>query len=437
MLVVTADRGIADRWFTHVVSNCRRFHAVIKGLDEDKYDESTAKDDEEALRKSCFTILKRSLSVDADADAAGFNSNDDDDDDDSDFTIKLDQATGKKTIIEADGKEFSTSFDFFGICWTHRFREIIMKDDDTQDYIEQFISGMGWIGTRRELAGILGKSMWYRRVHGLKNYNADELQTKALLGIYSLITPIINESREWDTPLADPKVTIPFIEGLLSAWEQRWTVRQAKNEGFEVEFDLTKNVMFAASDASTSEECIASFIYHPLDLTTPPTIEQEKFSGKIAVAEMAAIELCIRGAIAKNPDVELIVLGTDNMNCKHWIERGCSHREEVNVIMRRIYWLLNPAENPERHENNNNNDNNNDDDSDDHLHGAEDSKIRKTRLFVTFIPTLENVADGPSRKKAWSMEQWIQTNERLEMAFAEAKGIWGMIGGLHGTSKEN
>jgi hypothetical protein len=277
--------------------------------------------------------------------------------------------------------------------------------------------------------------MWYRRVRGLKNYNADELQTKALLGIYSLITPIINESREWDTPLADPKVTIPFIEGLLSAWKQRWTIRQAKNEGFEVEFDLTKNVMFAASDASTSEECIASFIYHPLDLTTPPTIEQEKFSGKIAVAEMAAIELCIRGAIAKNPNVELIVLGTDNMNCKHWIERGCSHREEVNVIMRRIYWLLNPAENPTRHEDNNNN--NNDDDSDDHLHGAEDSKIRKTRLFVTFIPTLENVADGPSRKKGWSMEQWIQTNERLEMAFAEAKGIWGMIGGLHGTSKEN
>jgi len=103
---------------------------------------------------------------------------------------------------------------------------------------------------------------------------------------------------------------------------------------------------------------------------------------------------------------------------------------------------LNPAENPEHHENNNNNNNNNNDDdsddySDDHLHGAEDSKIRKTRLFVTFIPTLENVADGPSRKKEWSMEQWIQTNERLEMAFAEAKGIWGMIGGLHGTSKEN
>jgi hypothetical protein len=70
-------------------------------------------------------------------------------------------------------------------------------------------------------------------------------------------------------------------------------------------FDLDQDVIFAASDASTSEQLIASVIYHPRNPSTT-TVEV----GKIAVGEMKAIELCVERVLTKFPETKLIVLGT-------------------------------------------------------------------------------------------------------------------------------
>ena len=132
------------------------------------------------------------------------------------------------------------------------------------------------------------------------------------------------------------------------------------------------------------------------------------FQGIIAVGEMLAIERCINHALSiSSSPPKLILLATDNMNCKHWIERGYAKNQEINEIMRRIYSVL-------------------------------DGK--KIRLFVTYVPTDDNVADDFTRpvdgkETQLNPEKLAKTHQVLQKAFVESTaGMWLISGGLMGTA---
>jgi hypothetical protein len=447
ILVMTGNRAIAALWYKHIISTCRRFHAILKGLNEDTFNESTTEQDMETLRENSFIIMTNQDAEKSNEDAATTNPI-------HEFHFEKNKSTGEttKTIIE-DGKKFGTSFTFLGVKWTHQTRQIVIKENDRESDLGKFIDEKKKIftGSRRVMSGFLGKINWHRRVNGMKNFNADEEQTTALLGIYSIITPSLNISSEWDTLLPENLASLPanastlgakadedvlpvkeivkigpFLEGLKSAWRHRFELTTTNNQGFSMEFNLKENVVFVATDASTSCNCIASFVYSPVALVSSSTPEEAEsirrvarvttgfFDGTkkiIAIGEMEAIELGVREAIASNAGVRLIVLGTDNMNCKHWIERGHCHHQEVNAIMRRIYSLLNPP-------------------------GSNNNNDMIIRLFVTYVPTDDNVADDPSRNTEWTIERLMKTDRWLKKAFAEADGLWRIIGSSFGTTTE-
>ena len=62
----------------------------------------------------------------------------------------------------------------------------------------------------------------------------------------------------------------------------------------------------------------------------------------IGEAELEAIVWAVEEAIESNPNVELIVIATDSMCAKGWVERMYSDRIFANELLRHLHTLLNP-----------------------------------------------------------------------------------------------
>lgn len=368
ILVLTPHETTAKRWNNKIINSCKRYHAILKGLDEDTYNDAPDASAHAEKLKDCFVTLD---------------------------------------------KNRDSHFDFLGVRWYHHEKEVIIKEEDEPKTFKNGIKKDGsWSGTRRTLAGVLGKIMWFRRVHGISYHEADNrLESAAILAVYSDLTPVNNVGSEWDATVTIAPDKVP---GILSAWMRRYNDRKCPNPGFaETALDRS-NVMFAATDAaidSSSPGMTAHLLYSPFDDKTqdwyrennlPSFTQMElrtgKFSGDIAYGEMLAIRHVVHSACAtaRTPP-RLLLLGTDNMNCKHWIEKEHSHRPDINNLLSEIVTMLRQA---------------------------------NCRLYVAYIPTDENVADSPTRFKPLDRVRLVKTHGRLVGAFAESTtGTWHFAGG--------
>lgn len=381
ILVLSPFKSTCERWYSKIVNNCRKYHAILKGLDETTYDNGNFESDAQTLRNkenNCF--------------------------------------------IELSKNSPTTGFEFLGIKWTHHERTIVLKEEDKPETFKEGVntSSGEWHGSRRDMAGILGKIMWYRRVHGIQYFDEDTRdQSRAILHAYSKLTPEHNVKGEWDKPFSLSSSDARLIG---DAWNLRYSRPTSHNPGFESEINQPTDLVFTVTDASTGKAGqggrTAGMAYSPLtefghllpaDETRLPANEKlglkvGKFHGRIARGEMLAIRDIVLSVCNQEVPPKLIILATDNMNCKHWVERGHCHHDDINDMLADVMNAL---------------------------------KKIQCRLYVTYVPTDENFADAPTRDKPLDRSCLKKTHQRLLSAFAEATtGMWKLAGGNVGGTQQ-
>lgn len=363
VLVVTPRQATADFWFNKIVDDCKFYRAALKGPTDDFDFEAPAEEQKDILRPPSFFVLDK---------------NDPDD---------------------------KTGFDFLGVNWNHSYRRVKVDKDEIQKL------PLSWSGTRRQMAGILGKIMWYRRVHGISYFDqATSSETDSILKVYSILTPEENNKFGWDTSLSVPP---NIMSGICAAWTRRTNCTGVKAETFKVRID-PKKIGFAITDAATLQSGkggISAMWYSPF---TPASSEMKRvltsedfnvavgeFDSsleKIAHGELRAIILAVENLVKEGK--ELIILATDNTSCKYWIEKGHAHDERIRALLAHLDSTL---------------------------------KSNNTRLFVTYVPTDDNIADEPSRLKPVDWTKIGVCHQLLTEAYYDSiSSLWQISGGQTG-----
>ncbi len=148
-----------------------------------------------------------------------------------------------------------------------------------------------------------------------------------------------------------------------------------------------------------------------MTITHPQSIErgwyQKDYS--IALGELIAI----REAILSITDNEaLIILATDSMNAKNWVQSGKAHNSIALLILGEIFRHL---------------------------------RQYNQRLYVVYVPSAQNVADFATRditcpvQDAFDRKQFEDTRTLLRQTQVEATGMWlergGRTGGVEDKTK--
>ena len=389
ILVVTPREDVARWWENKIIRDCKDMHAWLKS-DNEAHNPKGSVEEQKATLANCFVKLT------------------------------------------ADNEK---SFDFLGVRWTHSGRSVILKNDDNERGPLPGLTEPGsprcWEGSRRDMAGILGKLMWYRRVHGTTYFDADaSRETRAILSLYRKLAPPSNNvspKKAWDEPFT--QATREEIDGLIEAWKKRaaCTVSKATPQTLHAKCD---EVVFAITDAAITAENNAGALaggcwyeagvdclpdaragsYHP---PKPATVESTYFAlkfqkeKKIAFGEMFAIketvERLLKTRMNEGRKTSMIVLATDNLSCKYWIEKGHARSEDIQNLLREIHHLLESA---------------------------------SCRLYLTYVNTEDNFADEISRNKLVDATKLEKNHKLLTRAFVEAStSMWTISGGVVGGNE--
>ena len=382
ILAVTAKKSVAEWWYSHIIRECKRHGAALKGPEGFDPYELSCSEQEGALRKSCFVELCRD-----------------------------------------DPSAEPASFEFLGVHWHHHHKRIKMKDSDRSTRMPGEKTNGSWAGSHRDMAGILGKLLWFRRVHGMNYYDPRyRFETNAILTMYQSVTPKPGE--KWDSPLASPPSQV--LEGLKAAWKRRAACPSTPliPEGDNRSRFEWSEVLFAIVDAATgsdeTKQSLAGGVWYepPADGKAPTVAEVNanvaawpfRREDKIAIGEMDAI-LGICKRICQEIKSRhftrakrLIVLATDNLSCKFWVEKGHARTQKMQDKLNELHEML-------------------------HRHGV--------RLYLVYVPSADNFADEISRiadqermKRELSATKLECGHRLLERAFKEVNyGLWSLGGG--------
>ena len=377
ILVVTPHEHLARWWEKHIIASCHDVGAHLKTDNEDYTVEKVTEKNLPMYRemfKDCYVELTRD-----------------------------DEARSKQDHTPP------TSFDFLGVRWTYNGRTVVLKSDSERGPLPQLDSDGVWRGKRREMAGILGKILWFRRVHGITYYDKARCQeTQAVLGIYRNLAPDpglgpdeVRSAWQGYYELRDPTL----LAGLSAAWNTR-----AKNEprraSPQQERVAPSNLYYSVTDAATHSNqgnggLAGGVWYQPKlvkkSLSLAILDKQqvvEPFNNDIAVGEMKAILITVREVVARGG--KLLILATDNLSCKYWIEKGHAKSPEIQEMLDSMHTMLA------------------------HHH---------CRLYVTYVNTNDNVADQLSRREPMELHRLHTCHALLEGSFVEATSSLWTIGG--------
>jgi len=348
ILVVTPYQHVRDAWFQHIYNNAEKSHAVLKAKPPNPTDPPLEP----------FSPLYREALVEQ-----------------------------SHVTLQAGSKE---EFDFMGIHWTHGGHYLKVPEEDRQSPVPPGTCPEGsWSGTRRELGSILGKLNYHRRVYGRNLYDGSRT-AEHIRAAYKVITPPDNR---WSSRMSlDSAVFL----GIAQAWTLR---NQQELQAASPQHGTFENPKLVSGDAA-SKTNLAAAVFYGRDRAAPLIVETWKhYKVYIGLAELFAILQIVESDHCLSHD--LIVLATDSMTCKAWIERGCAASPQANEMLDKIFGIL---------------------------------KRRGQRLYVIYVPTDENSADAPTREKDLEMEKVEKTRKRLEIALAECQGLWSISGGTAGTS---
>ena len=226
----------------------------------------------------------------------------------------------------------SKPFTFLGVDWYHSQHGVSVKDEETLPGREGKTTTFK---TRRDVASIIGKLMWHRRVHRIR-YHDNSKTSRAILSIYKKLTP--QRQSEWNKPF---EIDQAEVEGLVVGWEER----RRKDSGrfcharpMSGAFPDDSEIALVASDAAKKTRRAAYVTYSPSGQAKSfLELYPEKYQGDIAVAELYAIYMVVRDMAANN---KLIVLATDSMVAKNWTEQGHGKNNYCLHLLAQIDQLL-------------------------------------------------------------------------------------------------
>ena len=175
-----------------------------------------------------------------------------------------------------------------------------------------------WIGSRRELASVLGRIMWHRRVHDIHFANEEHRDvSKAVREIFQLLTPPADEG--WNSSIHLSPV---HTRHLCSAWRLRHS--QAPSKALPILKSLNKIVRVAV-DAATNEDVrphlFSQAVVVEVDLSSHQpfrvfggSYDDSSCNKHIALGELFAIWLAVDYYADK---CDLLVLASDSTTATH------------------------------------------------------------------------------------------------------------------------
>ena len=266
------------------------------------------------------------------------------------------------------------------------------------------------------MAGVLGKLLWFRRVHGITYYDKSHCEeTRALLEIYRTLAPPPTQDPDEIKKLWNENYTVKdksLVNGLARGWQRR-AQKEVTHAQPQIQEVKQKELFFAVTDASTHGDhghggLAAGVWYQPRLTDQTPTLkllEQQKiieeFKEDIALGEMYAILITVREVVARGG--KLLVLATDNLSCKYWIEKGHAKRADMQEMLNTMHGLL---------------------------------EKNHCRLYVTYVNTKKNVADQLSRREEMEQPRLDSCVDLLERSLLEAtSSLWKIDGSIFGATK--
>ena len=336
ILVITPREETAKAWMEHILAAAKQYSARLKCEKSEDSDET----DESLLWKQCYVEM-------------------------SDST--------------------STSFEFMGVRWFYS-KHVAEVDEKDRGSLPHVVNNK-WIGSRKALASVLGKLIWHRRVHAIYFYEHQK-ESSALRSIYSHISP--GEGISWNSSI---ELSVDELQGLSAAWARRGS------QGVCLARPLSQkpsDIIWAAVDAATNENSdmkepmTAAVIFNKGN--NNHTIHRKSFrrDQHIALGELLAIKLVLEKIQGFNV---LVILATDSLTAKRWVEGRNAHNEEALLILKEIFSIMDE---------------------------------KQIRLYCIYVPTKLNVSDRPSREidDHLDLKCLDATRRLLILAESEALGMW-------------
>lgn len=353
ILIVTHDKDVADFWFERFLRNCKTYHAVIKHEGDDNIKGEAQR---ELLKEQCY-----------------------------------------KTMTP----DSPTTFNFYGVDWEHKRHRVPVKEEKDSP-LPDFDQETQKFTSRKKLASVLGKLLWYRRIHRIK-YHDKTIESEAITNLYSRYTP--KDRVGWSE---DFWITPRELKGLEEAWKKRMSLNYRAAIPLSQAAWNPDEIIWAASDAASNRHLAAGLTLTPgqkfdQSLLAAHTITRHYPSSYIiATGELFAINTTVEEILrrpSKTPP-KLIVLATDSQNAKNWVEKGHAKNKDAMALLNQL-----------------------------------DELLGECRLYLVYIPTDDNIADCPSRKDPFEKHRYSKTCELLKIATASAKGLWRIAGDRIGGVK--
>jgi hypothetical protein len=368
--IVTPKKETAEWWFEHITSAARKFGLCLKTGSDDvaprtDQDWATKK---QWLRENCFLSLK----------------------------------PGDDT----------TFFDFAGVRWTHESHRVIVPDSDVEDpQLARFEVSGPWRVTARQLASVVGRIMWSRRVCGERLVDTDAA-SRCLRKIYVRLGHV--ERCDWDKMFALEKGEREIV---VQQWQRRNAMRRVPYMPLRTQFS---NVVRIATDAASTQHLMGVVRLGASAAASLFKADKYDVSFHIALGELAAVVFGVRWVLADSPATDLILLAIDNTNVKNWIENFYADNEVAMSLLDDLAELLEYRKLRENR------------------HGRTAFKRpaanpSNVRLFTVYVPSALNVADAISRgADKIEPELFVDTMRYLDVAETEARGAWSVAGDVTG-----
>ncbi len=374
ILVVTPKKDVADFWFTKIRDDAKRYNIVLK-VKRDPAD--TTSTDDELLERQCRRTL--------DKDSAS-----------------------------------PQTFDFVGVTWSHSEHWAIIKRETedmdlpnaTKDSNNVKPDGT-WSGTYRQLASILGRINWHRRIMRLRFFDdvEDKKGTQSLLYIYQRMIPQAHET--WNSTVTLPK---SLTEGLTKAWRYRngyercvaralaWDPKSGSIRWFATDAAKSSNNHTAVVVEYTIISCNGNRTIAGNPKTPVASFEFPK-DYTIALGELHAIVAAVKSVT--NPHT-LVILATDSLNAKAWVEAAKAECPLARALLRELF---------------------------------EHMESLGIRLYLVYVPSACNVADHKTRvntlqpgvePQEWLPKPALQTSAILARGDMECRKTFTRHGGQTG-----
>jgi hypothetical protein len=329
ILVVTPKKDVADFWFDKIKEDAKRYNIVLKTKPDPANSDLS---EDELLERQC-----------------------------------------RRTLTEGG----SETFDFVGVTWSHSEHWAIINretEDTTAPNVSKDVKNVGddgiWRGTYRQLASILGRINWHRRImrHRFFEDPENKIGTKSLLEIYSVMTP--KQGETWNSHIA---LSAELTEGLAKAWAHRNSNTRCPARPLAWD-PRTGNMRWFATDAAKDdtnhtavivEYNISNWQTRTVYSSTPKSVEVYDYPAEysIALGELHAIVRAVRSVTEPNT---LVCLATDSMNAKHWVESAKAENETARSLLKLLFGHM---------------------------------ESRGIRLYLVYVPSADNVADHATRRK--------------------------------------